>query len=315
MMEPANKRQPRAILWLALKIILTGVILYFLYRQIAHHWEQIASHSWEIDYSLTALAVAAAVLALLLIASNWKRLMAAFGYKVPLRRAFRVFYLSDLGRYIPGKVWTLVGFLYLTRKEGIKPEDATASFVVSQLFTIPASFLVVALAVQYDSRLLVDQLALLGEYSAYTLTGLILAGAAVVVFWLPKVLSVASIVLRRLGRPGIKFELDKRVALQLFLRYFLGWLGYGAAFYLFVTSVAPDSGLSLIAACGIFSAAYQVGYLSLFAPGGLGPRELVMGLMLEPYLGPLAPAVAIGARLWVIVIEIVAALISLSIRK
>jgi hypothetical protein len=315
MMEKADKGQPRAAIWLAVKIILTAVILYFLYSQIAHHWEQIANHSWQIDFAMTGLAVVVGALALLLIASNWRRLMAAFGYEIPMRRAFRVFYLSDLGRYIPGKVWTLVGFIYLARKEGVSPEDATASFVVSQLFTIPASFLVVALAVQYDQRLLVDQLALLGEYSAHILTGVMLMGAAVVIFWLPKVLSVANFVLRRFGRPGIDFRLDKRVALQLFLRYFLGWLGYGAAFYLFVNSVAPDSGLGLIAACGIFSAAYQVGYLSIFAPGGLGPRELVMGLMLVPYLGPLAPAVAIGARLWVIVIEIVVALIALSIRK
>src|SRR3972149_1789069 len=31
--------------------------------------------------------------------------------------------------------------------------------------------------------------------------------------------------------------------------------------------------------------ALGVGYLALFAPGGIGPRELVMGMLLAPYVG------------------------------
>ncbi len=51
------------------------------------------------------------------------------------------------------------------------------------------------------------------------------------------------------------------------------------------------------------------------APGGFGPRELVLGVMLTPFLGPIAPAVAIGARLWAIVIEGLAALLALAVKK
>ena len=299
----------------ALKITLMLVIFYFLYHQVVSNWDQIADYEWHVDYRLALAAIAVALVALMVIASNWQRLIGAFGYDISLRRAFRVFYLSDLGRYIPGKIWTLVGFVYLGRQEGIPPEEITASFVVSQLFLIPAAFLVFALSVQYDSRLLVDQVAFLGEYSAYALTGIMFLMAAAVILYPQRVLALVNLILKRLGRPGIVFKLDKKVALQLFLRYLLGWFLYGSAFYLFVRAVAPDSGLGLIAASGIFAASYQVGYLSLFAPGGLGPRELVMGYMLEPYVGPLAPVVAIGARLWVMIIEVTAAAIALAIRK
>jgi len=298
-----------------LKIILMGVILYFLYRQIDSHWAQIRDHNWQFDYRYLTAAIIGGLLALLVIASNWKGLIAGFGYDIPLRRVFRVFYLADLGRYIPGKIWAMIGFVYLGKKEGLPPEQAAASFVLAQLFLIPASFLIFALAVQYDSRILVDQVALLGEYSAYTLTAVMTLVAAIIVLWPGRVLALANALLRRIGRPEVGFALDKKVALTLFLRYLLGWFFYGAAFWLFVRAVFPDSGLSLIAAAGIYAAAYQIGYLSLFAPGGLGPRELVMGFMLAPFLGPLAPAVAILARLWVIVVEVLAALIALAIRK
>jgi len=33
-----------------LKIALTLVILYFLYRQVAHHWQEIKAYEWQIHW-------------------------------------------------------------------------------------------------------------------------------------------------------------------------------------------------------------------------------------------------------------------------
>ena len=101
---------------------------------------------------------------------------------------------------------------------------------------------------------------------------------------------------------------------MVFVGYFFSWVLYGFAFWLLITAVAEDYPVSIIAAMGIFSFAYQVGYLVLFAPGGFGPREVVMGALLTPFLGPVAAAVAVLARLWTIVIEAIAALISFFIK-
>lgn len=296
-----------------LKVALTAVLIYFLYHQIDRHWLQIRDHPWQINWLLLGAALAVGLVALAVIASNWQVLIRAFGHRIPLLRVCRIFYLADMGRYVPGKIWALLGFVYLARKEGVAPEQATASFVLSQMLLIPASFLVAAIAIQVDSRILVDQVALLGRYSAWTFMALMLATMVIVIVWPGRVLSVVNFLLHKLNREVITFRLDKRVALQVFLRYLLGWFVYGAGFWLFIGSVTPYSSLGLIAAAGVFAAAYQIGYLSLFAPGGFGPRELVMGFMLTPFLGPLAPAVAILARLWVIAVEVCAALIALAI--
>ena len=61
----------------------------------------------------------------------------------------------------------------------------------------------------------------------------------------------------------------------------------------FLMGINPTDAPGPIASIGIFCLAYQVGYLTLFAPGGFGPRELVMGALLTPYFGPIAPAIAI----------------------
>ncbi|HOP07862.1 MAG TPA: lysylphosphatidylglycerol synthase transmembrane domain-containing protein [candidate division Zixibacteria bacterium] len=300
---------------LVLKLLLTAVIVFFLFRQISHHWQEIKDFDWEISWLPLIGSILVGLATFLIMASNWQSLIAGFGHRISLLKSFRIFYLSDMGRYIPGKIWPLMGILYMTKKEGVPPEQATASFVLIQLFAIPASFLLFALAVQFEPRILVDQVALLGEWSAWLFTACLLIGVVVLVLWPKRLLSLLNVVLRRFSRPEIVFELDKKVALQLFVRYSLGWFMYGLAFYLFLEAFAPEADIRLIAAVGVFNAAYQIGYLALFAPGGFGPRELVMGFMLAPFLGPVAPAIAIMARLWAIIVEVTAALIALMIRK
>jgi uncharacterized membrane protein YbhN (UPF0104 family) len=298
-----------------LKTILTLVILYFLYRQVAHHWQEIKAYEWQIHWGYMISSVLAGVGTLFVLSTVWIKIIAAFGHQLSMSKAFRIFYLSNLGRYIPGKIWQLFGILYLTQKEGIPPERAGASFVLSQMIGIPASLLVFVLAAQIEPKLLVDQVAVLGDKSAYLMTAAMVVVSLVMVLWPQKVLAVGNAVLRKLKRPQAVFELDKKVALTIFVGYSVSWIMYGTAFWLFTRAVTNGAGCGLVAAVGAFIVAYQIGYLALFAPGGFGPRELILGVMLAPFLGSIAPAVAIGARLWAIVIESLAALLALAIKK
>jgi len=260
-------------------------------------------------------SVLAGVGTLFIFSSVWLKIIAGFGHQLSMTKAFRIFYLSNLGRYIPGKIWQLFGILYLTQKEGIPPERAGASFIFSQMIGIPASLLVFVLAAQIEPKLLIDQVAVLGDKSAYLMTAAMVAVSLVMVLWPQKVLAVGNAVLRKLKRPQVIFALDKKVALTIFVGYSVSWIMYGTAFWLFTRAVTNGAGCGLVAAVGAFIVAYQIGYLALFAPGGFGPRELILGVMLAPFLGPIAPAVAIGARLWAIVIEGLAALLALAVKK
>ncbi len=298
-----------------IKVLLTVVIIYFLFRQVAHHWQDIKDYDWNLNWGYLVASVFVGLFAFVIMASNWQRIIAGFGFNISLAKCFRIFYLSDMGRYIPGKIWPLMGILYLTKKEGVPPEQATASFVLVQMFAIPASMLVFVLAVQFEPMIVVEQVAMLGSYSTYMITGAMLLVCLILVILPQRVLALGNWLLRKFSRPEVKFVLDKKVALRIFAGYFVGWLCYGGAYYLFLRSVTSRADFTLIAAAGIFNAAYQIGYLMLFAPGGFGPRELAMEFMLTPFLGPIAAAVAILARLWAVVIEVTAAIIALVIKK
>ncbi len=311
-----SKKPPfKQFLILSLKVVIVGVLIYFLFRQVSNHWEEIKQYHWTIDYQYLILSILVGLFTFSIMATVWKKIIGTFGFKLRIRDAFRIVYLSDLGRYIPGKIWQLFGILYLAKQKGIPPEQAGASFVLVQMFAIPASFLVFVICAQIESALLIDQIGFLGEKASYFLTGSMIAICLVLIFWPSGILKIGNWLLRRLKRQEVKFRLDKKVAMTIFLGYCIGWTCYGTAFWLFVRAVTADSNISPVVCIGLFNAAYQIGYLTLVAPGGFGPRELVMGTMLTPFVGPIGPAIAIAARLWAIIIETLAALIALIIRK
>lgn len=297
-----------------IRIVLTLVVLYFLFRQIEKHWLSIADYDWHINIWFLVLSLACAEIALAMFAPMWRNHIDSFGYSVTHKEAYKVLYLSNLGRYVPGKIWQVLGILYLTRRKGIATEAAGASFVILQMFTIPAALLVFAVASVIEPRVYIRQVDIFGPGTGYVVLGVIVLLSATLILFPGPVLRVGNYVLRKISRPEVTFKLDKIVALKLFVGYFFIWVVYGLAFWLFLLAVAGNSQPSAIAAIGVYCAAYQVGYLLLFAPGGFGPRELVLGTLLMPFIGPIAPAVAIMARLWSILVETIAALIAVKIK-
>jgi hypothetical protein len=300
---------------LCLKLALTGVVIYYVVQQVWGNWDQVAGFDWQFDPLYLILSLVLAMVALFIFAAAWGRVVSGFGHRLSVFDSYRILNLSNLGRYIPGKIWQVFGMLYLAKQKKIPEEHAVASFVIYQMFTIPASLLVWVFAAQFESALLIDKFKIMGAGSAYALGGLGLIGCALLVFYPRPFLNFANYLLKKLGRPVAEFDLDKSVALQAFVGYFVGWIVFGLAFWAFLVSVLGDAAPSVIVAVGLYNVAYQIGYLALFAPGGLGPRELIIGVLLQPFVGPIAPALALVARLWSILIDSSAAIAALSIKK
>ena len=95
----------------------------------------------------------------------------------------------------------------------------------------------------------------------------------------------------------------------------LAWVSYGIAFWLLAQGLIADRTLPLTLATGAFTLGYILGWLALFAPGGVGVRELVFVGLLAPSLGSAgALAVSLGSRVLLTAMEAAAALITLPLR-
>ncbi len=306
----------RKILFLILKAALIAVVFYFIYVQFRNNWEDIKTYNWQIgNWGFLIISIFCALFGLFLFSSNWALVVRGFGESIGLPGAFKISYLSNLGRYVPGKIWQLFGIIYVAKQYGLNPEKTTASFLISQLFMTVSAFLILAVSAQFEPAIIIDQIAFVGEGSAYLFTIAMMLLSLLVIMRPNQILKVGNAILRRFSRPELTFVIDKKVAPVIFLGYCIAWIFYGTAFWMFIKSVVVETDMGMVPAVGIFAGSYQIGYLALFAPGGIGPREAVMGQMLLPYLSGVAPMVAILSRIWTTVIEILATGISFLVKK
>jgi len=290
------------------------VVVYFAGRQLVNNWSEVRQYDWSFNPWLIILSVAIHLLTFWILSKMWCILIKAFGYDVPHRYGFKISYIANLGRYIPGKVWSVFGMIYLLDKIGINKETAFASWGVATIFGLPPAFLAMLITISFYPQMLTGTFGAAPGLATIIAMLAIVAVSLVLVFVPDKSMALCNIVLKFFKRPVIGFKLEKKVALQVYLGYFIGWCCYGAAFYTFVYAIMPDPQLPMIAGMGAFIMAYVVGYLAFFSPGGIGTRELVLITVLTPFLGPVTAGVAITARVWNIVCEIVAVIIALSIK-
>jgi len=94
------------------------------------------------------------------------------------------------------------------------------------------------------------------------------------------------------------------------------WITYGVAFWLLARGLGLPGALPLARAAGVFALGYILGLLALFAPGGVGVREVVLVGLLTPALGGGgAVALSVASRILLTLTEVVAPLCALLIMR
>jgi glycosyltransferase 2 family protein len=292
-----GSRWLRALQWIA------GVaIVGFAARSLLANWHQLRAQplDWrpEAGWLLLSAGVVWLMYALLILA--WRTMLAGWGQSLDGWTAARIWTVSSLGKYLPGKVWAVAGMALMAQRAGVAPWAATGSAVVLQMLAIGTGAAVAgltgrrALELAHPGAGTVLLLLVLGAFAG---VGLLL--------WPPvlrRVLRFAAPEAEARGLPaaaGIAFGV---------LANATAWLGYGAALWLLARGLLPGAGLRLAPAVAVFTASYLAGFLALFAPGGLGVREGLFILMLQGPLGiGAATALALASRLLLTITEFGAA--------
>jgi hypothetical protein len=110
----------------------------------------------------------------------------------------------------------------------------------------------------------------------------------------------------RLARTERTAEVTRGQGLLWLLAYLLNWTLYAVAFWLLTVSFGLQG--PPLAVGSAFAGAYVLGYVMLFAPAGLGPREGFLIAFLTPHFGAgAAGMIAVVARLWTTAVEVLPA--------
>ncbi len=308
-------KNPKKIIIRLIKWILIALILYFIYRQISAQWEQVRDYNWSINWIYFAASIIVLWIGLFTKSASLKLILSSFNVELPILRAFRIMYLSNLGRYVPGKVVQFVGIMYLAKQEGIKEDVALTSFFLYQIFDTCSGIFVVLLSffllgLSYDS---------ISQYLPVIIILIALIVFTLVIIMRPQYLSrVMNFIRLRFRRPLVEFKLQKSIGLKLLFIYFGVWIIFGASFYLFIQAVTEAPPDYFIESCFIYTASYLIGYWALFAPGGIGVREGVMGALLYElggFVESVAYVVGLASRLWFMIGEVTITIWALLVRS
>jgi len=219
---------------------------------------------------------------------GWRALLADIGSKLSLPVAMRVFFVGQLGKYLPGSVWTVVAQADLGRDHDVQPRRTVAVSVVAMGVSLSSALGIAALTLPFASP---------GAAVHYWWALLLLP--MLVVGLLPSSVDrLTRLLLKVLRREPPDHEFSWQGVLRALAWYTISWLAVGLQVYVLAVVLHAPSGRALALALGGTALAFAAGFVAIFVPAGAIVREAVLVAVLSPVLdqGP-ALVIAVVSRL------------------
>ena len=259
---------------------------------LAGQWGAVRPLLGQLSVPSLGVALAAVLGGILATFLCWRAVLADLGGRLPVAAGARVFFLGQLGKYLPGSLWPLLAQMELGRDHQV-PERASGSAVGVFLLVLVGTGLVVAAAAT----------PLLGPDAVHAYGWLLAVLPLVLLVAAPPVLNrLLGLVMRLARRPPLPAPMSAGGILRAAGWALVSWLAYGAHVWVLAGQLTPAGPLLLARATGAFAAAWCAGFLLVVVPAGAGVREAALVLLLSgPLTRPEATVVAVVSRLLFVV--------------
>jgi len=285
-----------------LKYLLVLVVIFFLVKYVYENWQAVSLYQWQFKYGLLAISFGLVFLNFLFFIQIWRGLLfKSSSFNLSFKKGFKIWFYSNLGKYVPGKLWSVMGMVYLCEKEGIPKAATLTSAILNQLLNIIGGLILV---------LILSGTKFLSGVPRLTYLPLALI---LLLFLYPKVMEKSlNWGLKKLKKEPVKINLSFKENIVFTLFFMLAWGVYGLAFNVFILSLTDYSFSLFPFLTSIFVFSYLAGFLSIFVPGGLGVREGLLIYYLSGYFPlPVATLIALLSRLWMTAAEVLGFFVSL----
>ncbi|ABS05327.1 hypothetical protein FHR75_003035 [Kineococcus radiotolerans] len=289
-------------------VLRAGFLVVAVALATAYVWrdrEAIADAWSRLDAASVGLAALLSLANVALSGASWRAVLADLGSPLPRRAAARVFFVGQLGRYVPGTVFQFVAQAELARDHGVPRRRTGSALAVALLVSMTTACLLVAGVLPF---------ALHGrELRGWEWTGwLRWLTPFLLVLLVPRVLNPLLTRLLRLARQEpLEHPVTGRGLLAAAAWAVASWVAVGLQVFVLSAAVGVSwpTGPALALAVGGYALAWIVGFLVVLAPAGAGARELVLGAVVALAAGPGAAAVVVlGSRVLLTLADLVLAL-------
>ena len=253
-----------------LRMMFVAGVIYFVHNSLGGDWTFVLETLRQVSLQRLSGALLLVVLGLCCTAIVWQRLLFGYGHRIPNSAGYQVFFVGQLGKYIPGFVWTLAAQATMARQFCVPSRVAVATGLVFLHWNVASAASLGAV------------LALLGHVPAsvpkWATMGVALAGSLAMTPYVVAALANA------LGASANRYRAGWRDTRIIAAMMAATWIAYGGAVVLVAPKAAGPATLSIGVADAVaaYTIAYVFGVMAFLAPAGFGVREAFLAYLLIP---------------------------------
>lgn len=270
----------------------------FVALRLARDWTAVSDAFADTAPGWAAVAFAAGVAAMSAIGLNWVALLRSRMHSLSATRGLSWFFVGQLGKYVPGGIWPVVGQAELAVRGGAGRRDAYASTATSMVATLTGAATFASIA------------GLVASADHRWIAGLI--GAAVVAMLSALACDAlrarAERAIARMARRPVSLPTGRFLAVQT-LRHLPVWVLFAMMNVAVVVALDGSQSFRLFGELAFATAvSWMAGFVVIGLPGGIGVREAVLVSIMTGPLGPgVALSVAITSRVVSVLVDVAAA--------
>ena len=278
-------------------LALVVLVAVFLGVALVRNWQAVRSDLQALSWvDLLASGIAGA-LAVTCSGMGWRVVLTGLGERVAVHPALTVFFAGQLGKYVPGSVWTAAIQAELGRRRNIAGSTMLVSYLVALMIAVATGGLVGLLALLVTEGSRATALWML-------LVAAVLGAALMRPAWLNAGLAWAF---AHAGRTPPPVALPGRALAASVAWLIACWVLFGLHAWLLARPLGAGAA-DLVPTVGAFALAFVAGLLVVPLPAGAGVREGVLVATLAGAIGaPAALTVSLVSRLVLLGVDLVMA--------
>lgn len=286
------------LLKLSLQLIIVVTIFYFMGRVVYSNWHDISLQEININVYKLIASFFFLLIYLLFLVKNWQLILQYMNINLEFISGIKIFFYSQFGKYLPGKVWTIMGKVYLSNKYGISKKKVVLSSLIEILASMLSGLVLFLISICFEKNFKID---------SNLLNASLFLIPVLLIFLHPKINGYfINIGLKLLKKEAIEIDFTFNQILSIFFYYLFAWLIIGIGFYMLISSFTDISYTKIPILAGSLSLAGTIGIISFIAPGGIGVREGILALLLSNIIStPMAILSSLACRVWLTAGEIV----------
>jgi len=284
------------------KARLTGLVgaaigiagLGFAVFAIVRSWDEISAAQFA--PRILAVAGIVAIAGMATVGLNWIRIIRLAGGQARVRHGLQWYFVGQLGKYIPGGLWAVLGRGELATRGGVARTIAYTSVGISLVTTYAAAAATGALLIAFGSSTASARI-------WWIALSIATVAAATLGLSEPVVRRVNTLV-RRFGLSTQLPSTSPATTLTAMALTMPAWIAIGTATALVGTSLGFSVDIRQVIVATSYS--WLAGFLVIPVPGGLGVREAAF-IALYPGATQEASAIAVIARVVFVLVDLTGA--------